>query len=323
MACAASTNVPATSTKSPRRKRTCGSIRIGVSGWRYKGWRGVFYPPRLPQRQELAFAAKTFNTVEINGTFYSLQRPTSFKAWAAETPDDFVFAVKGSRFITHMKKLRDIDTALANLLASGLLALGTKTGPILWQFSPQMSFDLERFTAFFRLLPRNTVEAARLAEGCDDRMLGRSLLTTEIDLPLRHAVEIRHKSFCTPGFIDLLREHDIGLVAADTVEWPLLFDVTSTFVYVRLHGSEQLYVSGYDEAAIDRWAHRVVAWAMGDTPAATDSAKEHAQRISAQAAPKLPRDVYVYFDNDAKVRAPADALALRRRVDELLVDSES
>ena len=296
-----------------------GAIRIGISGWRYKGWRGVFYPEKLQQRRELEYASRQFNTIEINGTFYSLQHPTSFVRWAAETPDDFVFAVKGSRFITHMKKLRGVDEAFANLLASGLLALGAKFGPMLWQFPPQQRFEPERFAAFFRGLPRSTGEAATLARGCSDRMLGRSVLTASVDVPLRHAVEIRNESFCVPEFVALLREYDIGLVAADTVEWPLLLDVTASLVYVRLHGSEQLYASGYSEAAIELWAQRVVAWARGETPAPEPSAAERnaARRIGVETAEVRARDVFVYFDNDIKVRAPFDAIALRRRVDEL------
>ncbi len=291
-----------------------GEIRIGISGWRYKGWRGVFYPPGLVQRRELEFASRTFNTIEINGTFYSLQRHTSFQQWARETPDDFLFSIKGSRFITHMKKLRGIDQAFANLLASGLLALGPKLGPILWQFPPQMRFDHDRFAGFFRMLPRTTGEAAKLARTCDDRMLPRSVLDASVDIPLRHTVEIRHESFATPGFIDLLREHDIGLVVADTPDWPLLLDATTSLVYLRLHGSEQLYSSNYTDEALDVWADRIVTWARGGTP--PDLAP--ARRISPNLAPAQLRDVFVYFDNDAKVHAPFDAQNLRARVDRLL-----
>ncbi len=291
-----------------------GDIRIGISGWRYKGWRGVFYPPKLQQRRELEFASRIFNTIEINGTFYSLQHHTSFQLWERETPDDFVFSIKGSRFITHMKKLRNIDQAFANLLASGLLALGHKLGPILWQFPPQMRFDRERFADFFRLLPRSTAEAARLAQGCDERMLTRSVLQAPVDIPLRHTVEIRHESFSTPEFIDLLREHDVGLVVADTPEWPLLLDATSTLVYIRLHGSEQLYSSNYTDSALDTWADRIVTWAHGGTPEDLATAR----RASEVLAPRKPRDVFVYFDNDAKVHAPFDTQNLRSRVDKLL-----
>ncbi len=233
---------------------------------------------------------------------------------AAETPEDFVFAVKGSRFITHMKKLREVDEAFANLLASGLLALGPKLGPMLWQFPPQQRFDRERFREFFRMLPRSMRAAAEIAKGCSDKMLPRSVLETSHDLPLRHVVEIRHESFATAEFLELLREQDVGLVVADTVEWPLLLDVTSDLVYVRLHGSEQLYASGYSDEALDVWARRVVEWAEGGTP----EPDGRARRVDAAAAPVRPRDVFVYFDNDAKVHAPFDADSLRRKVDRLL-----
>ncbi len=303
--------------RTPTLPSPIGEIRIGISGWRYKGWRGVFYPPKLQQRRELEFASQTFNTIEINGTFYSLQHHTSFQQWARETPEDFIFSLKGSRFITHMKKLRGIDQAFANLLASGLLALGPKLGPILWQFPPQMRFDPERFAGFFRLLPRSTSEAARLAKTCDDRMLHRSVLEAEVDIPLRHTVEIRHESFATTTFIDLLREHDIGLVVADTPDWPLLLDATSSLVYLRLHGSEQLYSSNYSDEALDLWADRIVTWAKGGTPPSVAPAR----RIHPVLGSDRPRDVFVYFDNDAKVHAPFDAQNLRTRVDKLLASS--
>jgi uncharacterized protein YecE (DUF72 family) len=286
-----------------------GDIRIGISGWRYRPWRGVFYPPKLPQRSELAFAGSQFRAVEINGTFYSLQRPEFFEAWARAVPDDFVFAIKGSRFITHAKKLNDIDAPLANFFAQGLLKLGHKLGPFLWQFAPRFRFDPDRLGRFFAKLPRDTQAAARLACGHDARVAGRACLETDTTRPLRHAVEIRHPSFVDPAFIALLRAHDIGLVVADTVAWPLLMDLTSDFVYCRLHGSEQLYVSGYDDDALELWAARVAAWAGGGEPG-------DAVRVIDAAGPKRPtRDVFVFFDNDAKVRAPFDALGLISRVD--------
>ena len=306
------------------RTPTRGEIRIGISGWLYKPWRGVFYPPGLPHRRELEFVAAHFPAVEINGTFYSLQRPESFRRWAAETPTDFLFTLKGSRFITHMKKLRNIDEAFSNLLASGLLALGPKLGPILWQLPPQQRFDPDRLSAFFALLPRSTAEAAILAQRCSDRMLPRSVLHAEADLPLRHTLEVRHESFCTPAFLDLLRAHDIGLTVADTVEWPLLLDATSSLVYIRLHGSEQLYASGYSADSLDLWAHRILAWAHGDTPAADPTPLEAinpARRLSPEPAPRVPRDVLVFFDNDIKVRAPFDAIALQQRLHEILAPS--
>lgn len=299
--------------------RKIGEIRVGISGWRYKGWRGVFYPPGLQQRRELEFASRTFNTIEINGTFYSLQHHTSFQQWARETPDDFIFSIKGSRFITHMKKLRGVDQAFANFVASGLLALGPKLGPILWQFPPQMRFDRDRFISFFNILPRSTNEAAEMAKTCDERMLKRSVLEASTDIPLRHTVEIRHESFATPEFVDLLREHDVGLTVADTPEWPLLLDATSSLVYLRLHGAEQLYSSNYTDEALDVWADRIVTWARGATPPELAPAR----RISPDPAPVQPRDVFVYFDNDAKVHAPFDAQNLRRRVDRLLAQASA
>jgi uncharacterized protein YecE (DUF72 family) len=289
-----------------------GKVRVGISGWRYAPWRGDFYPEGVPQAQELAYAARCFDTIEINGTFYSLQRPEYFRRWAAETPDDFVFAVKGARFITHMRKLRDVETPLANFFASGVLSLGRKLGPILWQFPPNFRFDAERIEAFFKLLPRDTEAASTLARRHDSRLKGRAWTAIDRKRPLRHAMEIRHQSFVTPAFIALLRRHRVAMVCADTVEWPLLMDLTADFVYCRLHGSEVLYASGYDEPAIRVWARRVAAWARGAEPAG-------AKRVIDKPAPRrAARDVFVYFDNDAKVRAPYDAQALERRVRALI-----
>ena len=268
----------------------------------------MFYPERLPHSRELSYAARCFNAIEINGTFYGLQRPESFGRWREETPDGFVFAVKGSRYITHMLKLKDVRTPLANFMASGVLRLGPKLGPILWQFPPRMKFDAERFEAFLAMLPRDTRQASALARRHDGRLAGRSWLKSDCEQPVRHAVEIRHESFRSPAFVELLRRHGAALVCADTVEWPLLMDLTADFVYCRLHGSEQLYVSGYDSDALDRWAARVRAWAKGGEP--TD-----AERVMGSAKRRTGgRDVFVFFDNDAKVRAPADAGALADRL---------
>jgi uncharacterized protein YecE (DUF72 family) len=280
-------------------------VRIGISGWRYAPWRGVFYPKELRQKDELAYAAGVFNTIEINGTFYSLQRPESFRAWRDATPRDFVFAVKGARYITHMLRLSHADAALANFFASGLLLLEQKLGPILWQLPPSFSFEPDRLEAFFKMLPRSTAEAARLAKRHEPRMKGRAWTRTDADRPIRHALEIRHDSFRDPSFIRLLRRHHIGLVVADTVEWPLLMDVTADFIYCRLHGSEQLYASGYGPKALARWVQRIHAWTSGEE-AQGDHAGPPARRRA--------RDVYVYFDNDAKVRAPFDARSLIKRL---------
>ena len=303
---------------------TTGSVHIGISGWRYKGWRGKFYPPKLPQRLELQHAAGIFNSIEINGTHYSLQRPSSFEQWRQETPEGFLFSVKGSRFITHMKKLRGVEEALSNFFAQGLLALGPKLGPILWQVAPRFRYEEERLSDFFNLLPRSTDEAAALAAEHHPRLKGRVVTEALTSQPLRHCLEIRNDTCVCPEFIALLRKHNIGLVVADTVEWPLLFDITSDFVYCRLHGSEQLYASGYGDAALDTWAERVVRWARGqeaeDEPAGS---KLHGHHASTKPPKKrATRDVYVYFDNDAKVHAPYDAQGLRQRVDTLLGSNE-
>jgi uncharacterized protein YecE (DUF72 family) len=267
-----------------------GEIRIGTSGWVYPPWRGSFYPKGVTQKRELEYLSRQVNSVEINGSFYSLQRPSSYQTWAAQTPDDFVFAVKGGRFITHMKKLRDVETPLANFFASGVLALGPKMGPMLWQLPPNLRFAPEKLSAFFDLLPRDTNAAAKLAEQHDERLDGRAWTTTDANRPIRHALEVRHPSFVDPAFTTLLREHDIGLVIADTAgTFPYIEDVTSDFVYVRLHGAEELYVSGYTDEALDRWADKVRAWSAD-------------------------RDVFVYFDNDVKVMAPRDAIGLAERL---------
>ena len=290
-----------------------GRVRIGISGWRYAPWRGKFYPKGLRQKDELGYAASKFSTVEINGTFYALQSPESFHRWAEATPDDFIFAVKGPRFITHMLKLTRSEQPLANFFANGVLALGPKLGPILWQLPPTFHFNPEKLEAFFQQLPRDTAAAADLARGHDHRVAGRTALDIDRKRRLRHALEIRHDSFRTPDFIALLRKHGIALVCADTVEWPLLMDLTADFVYCRLHGSEELYTSGYDDRALKRWAGRVAAWAKGTEP-------KEPLGVAAEPARKRAggRDVYVYFDNDAKVRAPVDAEHLAQLVNTAL-----
>ena len=273
----------------------------------YPLWRGTFYPPGLPHRRELEYLSGLMNTVEINGSFYSLQRPSSYQTWAAATPEDFVFAVKGSRFITHMKKLRDVETPLANFFASGVLALGAKLGPLLWQLPPNLRFDADRLTEFFALLPRSTVEAATLALRHDERLEGRAWVSTDADYPLRHALEVRHPSYRHPALVELLRAHEVALVIADTAgRWPYLEDITADFVYVRLHGDEEIYVSRYTDEALDVWAQRIRGWQAGASP--------RTEHTISPPAPVRPREVFVYFDNDAKVHAPTDAISLAQRL---------
>jgi len=287
-----------------------GCVRIGISGWRYAPWRGVFYPQALPQRCELSYASRVFSTIEINGSFYSLQSPQSYAAWYADTPVDFVFAVKGPRFITHMKRLREVRRPLANFLASGVLELREKLGPILWQFPSSFRFEPERFGSFFGLLPKDTGAALRLARARESHLHGRSSLAIDALRPLRHAVEVRHESFRAPDFIALLRRHGIALVVSDTPgKWLQLQDVTADFLYLRLHGARQLYASGYTPAALDAWARRIRAWRAGREPRGGERASPK------RARPRAARDVYCYFDNtDVKLRAPADAQSLARRL---------
>jgi len=286
-----------------------GHIRIGISGWRYEPWRGVFYPDKLQQRRELEYASRMFPTIEINGSFYSLQSPNSYAQWHDDTPEDFMFAVKGPKYITHMRRLKEIEIPLANFFANGLFELKDKLGPILWQFPPMMPFKPERFEAFFAQLPRNTEEAAHIAKGHDDRVKDRTSLTPDVFRKIRHAIEIRHESFIDPAFIALLRKYRIALVVADTAgKWPLIEDLTSDFVYLRLHGDKELYASGYSDAALDRWAARIRAWSAGRQ-------MNDARLASDKPAPKRARrDIYCFFDNDVKVHAPYDAATLMRKL---------
>ena len=286
-----------------------GTVRIGISGWTYAPWRGNFYPPGLLHADELSYASRQVETIEINGTFYSLQRPDSFARWYDESPERFVFAVKGPRFITHIRRLREIETPLANFFASGVLRLEEKLGPVLWQFPPFFRFDASRLDDFFSLLPRDTEAAAALAERRSEWLAERAWARTGRRRELRHAIEIRHRSFLDPAFVALLRRHRVALVFADSVAWPYAEDVTADFVYLRLHGSEELYASGYSDEAIDHFAARIKLWAEGLEP-------NDARRITPDADPagQIPRDVYAYFDNDTKVRAPVDARSLRARL---------
>ena len=283
-------------------------IRIGVSGWRYGVWRGGFYPPGLPQARELAFASRQFPAIELNGSFYSLQRPSSYLRWAAETPPGFVFAVKGPRYITHILRLRGVRAALANFLASGPLALGPKLGPILWQLPPNLAFDAGLLEDFLSQLPRDTTAALQLAHEREERMHGKEWLgPVGKPMRLRHALEVRHASFCQGATVELLRRHGVALVVADAAAgWPEVGDVTADFVYLRLHGAQQLYASGYTDAQLHTWAERIRTWASGGTP-------PDLQQLSGTPAPgKVARNVFCFFDNTDASHAPRDALALGR-----------
>lgn len=265
---------------------------VGVSGWRYPSWRGDFYPQGLPQRLELTYAAERMTSIEVNGSFYSLQRPSSYAAWRAAVPAEVVFAIKGGRFITHLKALRDVRTPLANFFASGVLALGEQLGPVLWQLPERLHFDHDRLASFFDLLPRTTGAAAALAAEHDDKVPeDRSLTTCAVDRPLRHALEPRHESFDTDEARALCAEHGVAVVIADSAgKWPVMRDATSDFRYVRLHGETELYASGYTDASLDRWTEVCRGW-LGEG-----------------------HDVHVYFDNDAKGHAPHDAVRLLERL---------
>lgn len=284
-------------------------IRIGISGWRYPPWRKVFYPEDLAQTNELHFASRTLPTIEINGTFYGQQRPSSFARWYAATPEDFVFSLKAPRYVTHLLRLRDIEKPIANFLASGLFHLKEKLGPLLWQFPPSFKFDPELFESFLKLLPHDTETALELAKQHDPRMASQAYLEIDRKRPLRHAVEIRNHSFVDPAFIKLLRKYGVAFVIADTAgRWPYYEDVTGDFVYIRLHGAEELYASGYTDEALDRWAARITAWSEGRQPA-------DAILIADMNPPaRQSRDVFCYFDNDFKVKAPFDARKLLQRL---------
>jgi len=272
-----------------------GRAIVGISGYDYKPWRGPFYPAELPARRWLEYASRRFDSIELNGTFYSLKSPAVFERWVAEVPTkDFLLAVKGGRFITHNLKLRNVQTALGNFFASGVLALGRRTGPFLWQLPATYRFEAERLDSFMRQLPRSAREGEAVARQHDARLRRGALLDAAAPVKYRHAFEVRHPSYFHEEFYAILREHRCGFVVADTAgKFPYAEEVTADFVYVRLHGSQQLYASGYTDEELDTWAQRIAAW-RGDTAGA--------------------RDVYVYFDNDAKVHAPFDALRLAERL---------
>jgi len=268
------------------------TTRVGISGWRYDPWRGSFYPDDLPQRNELKYASARLPIIEINGSFYSLQKPQSYASWYADTPENFIFSVKGPKFITHVRRLKDVESPVANFLASGIFNLKEKLGPILWQFPPFMKYDPERFETFFKLLPHDTEQAALCAAKHDDWMKDRAQIQPYAKRPMRHAVEIRNESFMDPSFAELLHKYNVAFVVAETArKWPTTLEITADFVYMRLHGDKELYNGGYSDEALDRWADRIREWQ------------------------KKQLDIYCFFDNtDVKMRAPFDAQAMMRKL---------
>jgi uncharacterized protein YecE (DUF72 family) len=259
-------------------------IRVGIGGWVFKPWRGEFYPEGLAQARELEHASRKVTTIEINGTFYSTQKRESFRKWAAETPDDFVFSLKAPRFATHRRVLAEAGDSVERFFASGVLELQAKLGPILWQFHPSKKFEPDDFERFLALLPR--------------RLEGK---------PIRHVVEVRHQSFVEPSFIALLRRFAVAAVLADSDKHPLIADATSDFVYARLQRTREQEKTGYPLRELDHWARRARTWADGSAP-------DDLATVSGQPPAQAERDVFVYMISGAKVRAPAAAMALIERL---------
>ncbi len=281
-----------------------GKIFVGMAGWSYEGWRGSFYPDDLKQKDELAHASRRIHTIEVNGTFYSLFRPNSYLSWYAETPADFNFSLKGPKYITHERRLKDFQTPLSNFLASGILALRDKLGCILWQFPPNMPFTRERFEPFLAALPHDMKAAAVMGQGHSTWLEGRTFLDVQENHRLRHAFEGRHPSFRDPVFVELAKHYGVAIVVGDTAgRWPLIEDVTSDFMYLRLHADETKYPDGYTKDSLEYWGKRITCWSKGTQP--DDAA------LVVRAQPALePRTVFAYFDNDVKETAPLNALSM-------------
>ena len=261
-----------------------GKIHIGIGGWTFAPWRGVFYPEKMPHRKELAYAASQLTSIEINGTFYGSQKPESYRKWAAEVPDGFVFSLKGPRFATNRRVLADAGDSVKRFYDSGVLELGDRLGPVLWQFAPTKTFDEADFGRFLELLPR--------------KLDGRAL---------RHVVEVRHDSFCVPSFIALLRQFATPVVFSEHASYPAIADITADFVYARLQKGKDDIKTGYPPKALDAWAERLQAWAAGGQP-------DDLNKVSDAKPKKQPRDVFAYVIHEGKVRAPAAAMALIARL---------
>lgn len=264
---------------------TSGRIHVGIGGWNYAPWRGVFYPKGLPHARELRYAGERLTSIEINSTFYGTQKPATFRKWAGEVPDGFVFSLKGPRFATNRRVLAEAGDSVTRFLESGIEDLGDRLGPLLWQFAPAKKFDEADFGKFLELLPGK---------------IGRR--------PLRHVVEVRHDSFRAPDFVALLRKFKMPVVFAEHATYPAIADVTGGFVYARLQKGQETIRTGYAPKALDAWAARVKLWAAGGAPG-------DLPLVDPKTKPeKTPRDVFVYFIHEAKVRMPAAALALIERL---------
>jgi uncharacterized protein YecE (DUF72 family) len=281
-----------------------GTIRTGIAGWNFDDWRGEFYPKGHPQKQELNYASRHLRSIEINSTFYGTQKLASYINWEADTPAGFVFSIKGPQLITHIKKLRDVETPLANFLASGPLRLGPKLGPLVWQLPSNLHFNAERIESFLALLPQTPADAAKLAGQHDERLKSEPFVSADAVPSIRHAMEVRHETYCNAEFLALLRKYRVALVTADTQDWPLL-DLTADFAYGRLQGPPG--GERYSEAQLDGWATRAKAWSEG-------RATQDAALPGLTPPEPKPRDVFLYFVHTDKVHAPANAMALMQRL---------
>lgn len=267
-------------------------VRVGISGWTFPGWKGTFYPEDLPKRAELDYASNRVNSIEINGTFYSLQRPHSFQKWHDETPKDFQFAVKAPQFITHILRLKEAAEPLANFFASGVLCLEKKLGPVLWQFPPNVMLKDDRFEKFLALLPQDSRTGAKLARKHGKKVEGRAYTEPRSHFPIRHAMEFRHKSFLNKDFMALMRHQNVAFVFAHEggEKAPYTEEATADFIYARLHGEGKTFAKGYPERELTIWSKKVEAWS------------------------KKGLDSYVYFNSEAKEYAPSSALKLMKRL---------
>ncbi|MDP5280524.1 DUF72 domain-containing protein [Sphingomonas sp. DG1-23] len=259
-------------------------IRIGIGGWTFEPWRGTFYPPGLAQKKELEYAARQLRAIEINGTYYSTFKPASFAGWAAAAPEGFVYTVKASRFCTNRKVLAEGSESIQRFVSQGLVELGDKLGPIFWQFMATKKFDAEDFRAFLALLPRE-----------------------EAGVKLRHAVQVRHDSFHVPEFVAMCRDAGVAIVYADSPQYPAIADVTGDFVYARLEAGEDDNPLCYPEQDFPRWTEAAKTWARGGQP-------EGLPYFSKDAPPATPRETFIFFIHGGKVRAPAAAQELIRRL---------